>query len=423
MKISVIGGGYVGLISASGLAECGHDVTIIEIDADKVDMINNAQPPIFEYNLKELLNKYVGKSLIASTSYESIAESEVSLICVGTPSLPDGSADISYILSAAQQIGDMRKTQSNFHVVTVKSTVPPGTTKNFVLPAVLKQSEKQHGQIGFAVNPEFLREGRALEDFLHPDRIVIGSEDNKSGEIIEKMYSGLDAPVLRTHLTAAEMIKYTSNALLATKISFANEIGNICKTLSVDVYDVMKGVGMDHRLSPHFLNAGCGFGGSCFPKDVSALASIAKDIGEEPHLLNAVLQVNKNQPLKMISLLEAKTGNLSQKKIAVLGLAFKDFTDDIRESRAITIIQSLLRKGAIVSAYDPMANENMKEIFPEIIYCTNARSALIDADGCLVVTEWPEFSDLNEEFHVMKRQIIIDGRRILQKGIAEGICW
>lgn len=423
MKISVIGGGYVGLISASGLAELGHDITVIEIDKRKVDLINSAEPPIFEQDLKELLDKYVGKTLSASSSYESVSESDLSLICVGTPPLRDGAADISYILSAGKQIGDELKDRSPFHVVAVKSTVPPGTTKNSVMPAVLKSSGKKPGEVGFAMNPEFLREGRALEDFMHPDRIVIGSEENESAEMIETMYSGLNAPVLRTNLTAAEMIKYASNALLATKISFANEIGNLCKTMSIDVYDVMKGVGMDHRLSPHFLNAGCGFGGSCFPKDVSALASLSKAMGEEPYLLNAVLQVNENQPCKMIELLEARVGNVSQKKIAVLGLAFKDNTDDIRESRAIPIIRSLRERGAHISAYDPLANENIKAVIPDITYCTDVKDALRDADGCLVVTEWPEFSDLDKEFNLMSTQIIIDGRRILRTKKAEGLCW
>jgi len=423
MKISVIGGGYVGLISALGLAELGHDVTIIEIDKSKVDLINSAKSPIYEQGLQELLEKHIGKNLSASLSYESVGGSDVSLICVGTPPLPDGSADISYILSAAEKIGEACKDNSDFHVVAVKSTVPPGTTKDSVKPVVLKHSGKEPEEIGFAMNPEFLREGRAFEDFLNPDRIVIGSEEPKSAEMIEMMYAGLSAPVLKTSLTAAEMIKYASNALLATKISFANEVGNLCKRFSVDVYDVMKGVGMDHRLSPHFLNAGCGFGGSCFPKDVSALASLAMKMGENPYLLNAVLQVNEHQPEKMIELLEARTGPLSQKKIAVLGLAFKDFTDDIRESRAIPIIKALLAKGALVSAYDPLANEHMKALIPKITYCTDAKSALLNADGCLVVTEWPEFSDLNEEFHVMKDQIIIDGRRILRTEQAEGICW
>ena len=273
------------------------------------------------------------------------------------------------------------------------------------------------------MNPVFLREGRAVFDFMNPDRIVIGTTDAKAVEIMHNLYSGIEAPILDVEPTAAEMIKYTSNALLAAKISFANEIGNLCKKIGVDVYEVMKGVGMDSRVSPKFLNAGAGFGGSCFPKDVAALADIIRKEDLEPIFLDAILKVNNQQPLRMVALLEDKIGSLSRKRIAVLGLAFKDNTDDIRESRSIPVIEKLLAAGAKPVCYDPMASDAMQNLIPAAEYVESAAVALTDADGCLVMTEWPEFTKLDDEFNLMKTRAIIDGRHILSIPDAEGICW
>ncbi|MFA5331423.1 MAG: UDP-glucose/GDP-mannose dehydrogenase family protein [Methanoregula sp.] len=423
MKISVVGGGYVGLVTGTCFAELGQDVTIIEIDPEKVRAINNGKPPIFENGLEDLLKKNTGKRLHASSVYESVASAEIVFISVGTPPKPDGSANLSYIESASTSIGDALKNTTSYCVVVVKSTVPPGTTEKIVRPAVLLASGKTEKEIGFAMNPEFLREGRAVEDFLHPDRIVIGSSDPRTGNRVAEVYLDLKAPVLRTGLAAAEMIKYTSNAFLATKISFSNEIGNICKNMDIDVYEVMKGVGLDPRIGPLFLNAGAGFGGSCFPKDVSALVSLAEKNGENPVLLKSVIAVNERQPYRMITLLVDKIGTLSGKRIAVLGLAFKDNTDDIRDSRSIPVIRELLDRGARVAVYDPMAMPNMQKIFPALEYGACAADALRDADGCLVMTEWPEFTRLDGEFDHMKKRIIIEGRRILSCKDREGICW
>lgn len=423
MKISVVGGGYVGLVTGTCFAELGHDVTIIEIESGKVQAINNGKPPIYENGLEELLKKNAGKRLRASTGYESVTTADIVFISVGTPPKPDGSANLSYIESASISIGEALKKTSSYCVVVVKSTVPPGTTEKIVRPAVLLASGKTEKEIGFAMNPEFLREGRAVEDFLHPDRIVIGSSDPRAGDRVAEVYTNLRAPVISTGLTAAEMIKYTSNAFLATKISFSNEIGNICKNLNIDVYEVMKGVGLDPRIGPLFLNAGAGFGGSCFPKDVSALVSLAKESGEKPILLQSVLAVNEQQPHRMISLLEKRIGTLVGKRVAILGLAFKDNTDDIRDSRAIPVIETLVKKGARVTAYDPMAIPNMQRLFPSIEYCPSAATALTGADACLVMTEWPEFSRLDKEFDLMTHKVIIEGRRILSRDGVEGICW
>jgi UDPglucose 6-dehydrogenase len=274
------------------------------------------------------------------------------------------------------------------------------------------------------MNPEFLREGRAIEDFLHPDRIVIGSSDKRAEEVLRTLYTPIDAPVITTSLTAAEMIKYTANSFLATKISFSNEIGNICKKLGIDVYDVMKGAGLDHRIGPHFLNAGAGFGGSCFPKDVSALISLAEHGGVEPELLHAVISVNEKQPLKMLDLVKKRLGSLQGKRVAVLGLAFKDNTDDIRDSRSIPVIRGLIEEGADVVAFDPMAMKHMQKVFPSIEYARNVNEALKDADACLVMTEWPEFSAISDEFQLMKQPpVILEGRRMIQRPDVEGICW
>ena len=420
--ITIIGGGYVGLVTAACLSHLNYNTTVIEIFPEKVAAINRAEPPIYEDGLDTLLKTHISANLRATTQYTPVQTSDVIFIAVGTPPNPDGSANLSYIIAAAEAIADeLAKSHAEYPVIVVKSTVPPGTTKNVVEPIIRRKNPDL--SFGICMNPEFLREGRAVEDFLHPDRIVVGSSDPKTIRIMHELYTGIAAPIIDVDPTAAEMIKYTSNALLATKISFANEIGNLCKQLGVNVYEVMAGVGMDSRVSPKFLNAGCGFGGSCFPKDVSALASIAREHGVTPTLLNAVLAVNDSQPLRMVELLETRIGSLSGKRIAVLGLAFKDNTDDVRESRSILVIEALRRKGAVPVLFDPMAMDTMKAVFPDEEYAPSAAAALTHADGCLVMTEWPEFAKLSSEFDAMRERVIIDGRHILTIDDAEGICW
>jgi UDPglucose 6-dehydrogenase len=423
MKITIVGGGYVGIVTGACFADAGHDVSIIEVDPAKVAMINEKKAPIFEYNLDDILLRTVGKNLRASLSYDPVSTSELTFICVGTPQKEDGSSNLDYIGSASRSIGMALQNTPCYHVVIVKSTVPPGTTETVVRPAVLASAHKTEDDIGFAMNPEFLREGRAVEDFRQPDRIVIGSNRPRAGDRVAEVYRTFSAPVVRTGLTAAEMIKYTSNAFLATKISFANEIGNICKELGIDVYEVMKGVGLDQRIGLKFLDAGAGFGGSCFPKDVSSLSVLAGQAGIDPKILRAVLEVNEYQPHRLVALLEKKAGNLSGKRIAVLGLAFKDNTDDVRDSRAIPVIRELQKKGAWVVAFDPIAGPNMQKIFPAIDYAGSAGEALKGADGCLVMTEWPEFGRIDKEFDLMAHKIVMEGRRILSWNGAEGICW
>lgn len=423
MRISVVGGGYVGLVSSVCLAEMGHQVALVEIEPDKVASINSGRPTLYEKGLHSLLSANIGSHLRAGTDYDIISRSDISLICVGTPPAADGGADLSMVRSASRSIGEALRGSTSYHVVAVKSTVTPGTTSSLVMPEVLRASHRSTSDVGFVMNPEFLREGLAIEDFMRPDRIVIGSNDAKAGDFFEAIYDGLKAPRIRSGLTAAEMIKYASNAFLATKISFSNEIGNICKLQEIDVYEVMRGVGLDHRITPHFLNAGAGFGGSCFPKDVSALVRLAQNAGEDCRLLRSVMEINDHQPLRMVKLLEKRKGPLKGKRIAIIGLAFKNDTDDVRESRAIPVIRELLQRGAEIRAYDPMANESMRRIFPEIEYCQNAEEALREADGCLIMTEWPQFEDLDHEFDLMHSRVIIEGRRILKCRDAEGICW
>jgi UDPglucose 6-dehydrogenase len=427
MKISVIGSGYVGSVTAACFAEVGHEIVCVDIDEKKVEQINAGIPPIYEEGLGDLLRKYAGKKLIATIDYEfAVRETDISFICVGTPSAEDGSIDLSIVRAAATNIGEALAKKKGYHVVVVKSTVVPETTEKFVLPILEEASGKTAGKdFGVAMNPEFLREGKAVHDFMHPDKIVIGAIDRKSGDLISELYRKFECEVTRTNPTTAEMIKYANNSLLATKISFANEIGNICKKLGIDTYEVMAAVGKDFRISPRFLNSGAGFGGSCFPKDVKALIGKAKAIGYSPILLESVIAVNEKQPLLMTEILIRKIGNLAGKKIAVLGLAFKNETDDIRESRAIPVIAELLRLGAKISAYDPMAIENMKRVFPIIEYSGKAEDALKGADACLVMTEWDEFRQLESEFENMKEKIVIDGRRVIEaKNIDyEGLCW
>jgi UDPglucose 6-dehydrogenase len=427
MKVSVIGSGYVGSVTAACFAELGHEVVCVDIDRKKTEQINAGIPPIYEEGLGELLLKHAGRKLIATTDYEfAIRETDISFICVGTPSAEDGSIDLSIVRAATTSIGASLAKKEKYHVVVVKSTVVPETTEKFVLPIIEEVSGKKAGKdFGVAMNPEFLREGKAIYDFMHPDKIVVGAIDRKSGDIVSELYRPFECEITLTNPSTAEMIKYANNSLLATKISFANEVGNICKKLGIDTYEVMEAVGKDFRISPRFLNSGAGFGGSCFPKDVKALIGKAKSIGYSPVLLESVIAVNEKQPLMMVEILQRKIGDLAGKKIAVLGLAFKNETDDIRESRAIPVIAELLRLGAKVLAYDPMAIENMKRVFPTIEYYVKAEDVLKDANACLVMTEWDEFRSLESEFEKMKKKIVIDGRRVIKaKNIDyEGLCW
>lgn len=429
MKISIIGAGYVGLSTALGLAHHGHSCICVDRNEKKVNDINKGIPPFYEEDVADSLKEALDKKLIfATTDYtHAVQNSDITFICVGTPSKVDGSIDLSQITNAAQSIATAMKNKNSYHVVCIKSTVLPGTAEGVFKKWLENESGKKAGiDFGLAMSPEFLREGFAVQDFLSPDRIVIGELDKRSGDALEKLYTDFNAPIMRTSLKTAEMIKYASNAFLATKVTFINELGNLCKKLGIDVYEVARGMGYDKRISPHFLNAGCGFGGSCFPKDVSALVSLFKKEHENSDVLDAVLKSNTAQKKKIVEILKNKI-DPAGKKIAVLGLAFKENTDDVRDSVAIDVIKELKKHSANVYAYDPMANGNMKKIFPDITYADTPAEALKDADACLIMAAWGEFAELaDSDFAVMNNKIIIEGRKILDRtqvsGI-EGVCW
>jgi UDPglucose 6-dehydrogenase len=416
MKICVIGPGYVGLITAVCFSKLGHDVTCVGRSKEKVDKINNKIPTLYEKDL----DSYLKQSTLKATTdlKEGVKNAEVVFIAVGTPSRKDGSIDLSQINTVAEQLAEVMKNMDNYIVLVVKSTVVPGTTESLI-PILEKSGKKVGKDFGLVMSPEFLREGSAIHDTMNPDRIVIGGYDDKSISTIEQLYKEFDCPIIKTDIKTAEMAKYASNSMLAVKVSFANEIGNICKKLGIDVYDVMRIVGLDHRISPKFLRAGCGFGGSCFPKDVAALVAKAREMDYEPRLLHALLSINERQPTRMVDILKSKM-DIKGKNIAVLGLAFKPGTDDIRYSPAIKIIEELKKQDVNIFAWDPQAVGNMKRIFPDINYTKSGQEAVDKSEAVLLVTDWPEFNDIT-----YGNRLVIDGKRVLKKPTSnyEGICW
>lgn len=419
MKIAIVGTGYVGLATGVGFAEIGNEVWMYDKIKEKRKKIREGIMPIYEEGLEDTFKKNRRRIKVAESLEEAIENTEVAFICVGTPTI-DGKCDTSFVEQAAKEIGDIIKRKEEYYLVVVKSTVPPGTTEK-VAKILEEKSGKEEGKnFGVAMNPEFLREGTALQDFFNPDRVVIGVKDDKSKEILLRIYEPIKSQKFVTDPLTAEFIKYVSNAFLATKISFSNEIGNLCKKLGADVYEVMKGVTMDKRISPYFLNAGIGFGGSCFPKDVKAFISLGKAYGENMDILNAVIRVNEQQPLKAVELLK-KHASLNGLAVGILGLAFKPNTDDIRESRSIPIIKALLEEGAKVYAYDPKAMDNMKKIFPEVIYCESKEEIVEKCKAIIIATEWDEFKEID-----YSGKIVIDGRKVIKPGndfTYEGVCW
>ncbi|MBP1928365.1 UDPglucose 6-dehydrogenase [Methanolinea mesophila] len=421
MHITVIGTGYVGAVTGACLAEMGHNVVFVGRDQRKLDLISSGVSPIFEKGLDDLLERNTARIRTTTDLAGAVRDSEVTFVCVGTPSLEDGSIDLGQVEEVSRTIGKSLGSDGNYRTIIMKSTVLPGTTETIVIPILERESgKKAFLDFGVASNPEFLKEGTAVEDFFYADRVVIGVHDDRSRKVMEQVYEPLDAPVFFTTLRTSEMIKYTSNAFLATKISFANEIGNLCKKLGIDSYEVFEGVGMDSRIGHQFFRSGIGFGGSCFPKDVRALIAHARATGIEPFILDAVMERNEAQPANLVSLLERHL-ELRGKTIGVLGLAFKPDSDDVRESRAVPVIRALLREGARVVAFDPIAADNFRPLFPDIRYAGTAKEVL-DADAVLIVTEWKEFEDLD-----YRGKIVIDGRRIArarrEAAIYEGVCW
>ena len=439
MRAAVVGTGYVGLSLGVGLASMGHDVVCVDSDAEKVRLIGGGISPIYEKGLDELLKQVLKKKRFSVTTElaPAMRNAEVTFICVGTPTNPDGSIDLSQIKTVSAQIGEALREKKDYHVVVVKSTVVPLTTSEVVLPILKEMSGKSPDEFGLCMNPEFLREGSAVEDFLNPDRIVIGEVDGKSGEVLERLYADFKVPIVHTTLETAEMIKYTSNSLLGTLISFSNEIADICeRTPNVDVVDVLNAVCLDKRLNPlingrlvnpgilAYLIAGCGFGGSCLPKDINALAAFATDRGCQPRMLDSVLDINQERPLHIIDQAEQELGGLDGKKVAILGLAFKPDSDDVRDSPAIPVVRELLKRGALVSVYDPRAMENARMRLPDadISWCNSLEEAIKDAAACLLITRWAEFSRITPELlaREMKQPVFIDGRRLLNSTDFQG---
>lgn len=434
MKIAVIGTGYVGLVSGVCLAAKGHDVICVDVDEAKVDKINRGEPPIYELGLETLLKQTIGNRLRASTDLRSaVTESELSLIAVGTPF--DGSAiDVSYIRQVAREIGAALRECPGYHMVAVKSTVVPGTTDDVVLPILERESSKKAGvHFGVGMNPEFLREGDAISDFMNPDRIVVGGNDEQARDMLAALYAPFEGvEILRTNSKTAEMIKYAANSLLATLISFSNEVGNLCASIGeIDAQEVMRGVHLDRRFSPiledgtrifpssnTYLEAGCGFGGSCFPKDVKALIAHGQRHGESMALLDAVIGVNATQPSKMLAMLDRHIPNRKGVRVAVLGLAFKPGTDDMRESPAIPVVTELAEQGAVISAYDPIAVEEAKHTFGglAIRYADSVEDAIGGAEAILLMTRWDEFASLPDAVAKLDPMpVVIDGRRMLAR--------
>jgi len=421
--ISIVGTGYVGLCTAIGFASKGYKIITSTHNVERATSINRGVPPFYEPDLQETLLNVVRNGYLKCvlTREEAVLNTDVTFITVATPSQPDGTIDLRHIKSSAIEIGKALNKKDTYHLVVVKSTVVPGTTENMVKLLLEKHSNKHCGSdFGLCMNPEFLREGSALHDTLHPDRIIIGEHDKKSGDALDALYKEFygeeTLPTIRTNLPTAELIKYANNAFLATKISFINIIANICeKILGADITTVAESIGLDQRINPRFLRAGLGYGGSCFPKDVKALIAFSNQLGYIPTILQAVQEVNENQAKHAVEKAKEKLAELNGKRIAILGLSFKPNTDDMREAQSVPIINQLLNEGANVTAYDPVAIPNAKSIFKnKIIYASSPVECLTDADCCIIVTEWDEFKKLMAEDFTqnMRHPILIDGRRI-----------
>ncbi|EID44070.1 UDP-glucose dehydrogenase family protein [Parageobacillus thermoglucosidasius] len=419
MNIAMIGAGYVGTATSVAFAEYGHKVYVIERDGEKLKKLKMSVLPFFEEGMEELFKKHSANGNLLFFHYieEVIDQCEILMITVGTPSLPNGEADLSYVEEAARQIG---RSMNEYKAIVIKSTVPVGTGDkiNKIIKTELKKRNKE---ISFDLisNPEFLREGKALQDALHPERIVIGCETEKARQVMKELYSGINSPILFTTVKDAEMIKYASNAFLATKISFINELARLCDKVGANVIQVAKGMGLDSRIGPQFLQAGIGFGGSCFPKDVKALLALASAEKTPLQILQAVLDVNETQAQWFMEKVKKALGSLSRKRIAVLGLTFKPQTDDIREASSLKIIHYLLQNNACITAYDPQGTEHVKKIYPAINYAKTTLEALNGADAALIVTEWKEIIEIDwkKAKSILSQPFVFDGRNCLDASV------
>src|SRR3954470_9110749 len=424
MDVTVIGCGYVGLVTGTGLASIGHTVRGVEKDQKKLKTLTDSHCPIFEPGLHELMKEHYASGQIQFTDNvkAAVRDAEVVFLCVGTPPKPDGTVDMSYLEGAGKEVCDALAEHDNHYMVTiiVKSTVPAGTNRK--LYNFLKQHTKAYVQV--VSNPEFLREGSAVQDFLEPDRIVIGGESPEAFRIMRRLYDPIvkrEENFMTMNWESAELTKYAANAMLAARISFMNEMTILCEAYGADVEDIRKGIGTDNRIGPAFLRAGCGYGGSCCPKDVSALEHISKAVGHTNLFVDAIQAINKNQKKRFAEKIVAKLGRPIQgAKIAVWGLAFKADTDDIRESAALDVIRYLLDQGARVSATDPKAMEHMKQVFKdEVEWMPDPVSAAVGADAVALLTDWPQYSTLpfRKIAATMNTPLIFDGRNCLHRDV------
>jgi len=411
MKIAVAGAGYVGLVTAACLAELGNDVVCIDIDEEKIRKLNSSIIPIYEPGLEELAirNKNENRLAFSTDLKKGIKESDIIFICVGTPPKESGEADLSYVDNAARTIAEV---MDSYKLIVEKSTVPVETGDK--VARTIKAYNSHKVDFDVVSNPEFLREGSAVNDFMHPDRIVIGSESEKARKIMHELYAPLNAPIIFTDIKSAEIIKHASNSFLAAKISFINAIANICELAGADVEKVADGMGYDKRIGRAFLDAGIGYGGFCFPKDAEAFIRISEKLGYDFKLLKAVQEINYGQKKHFVNKIEKALWVVKNKTIGVLGLAFKPNTDDMRFAPSIDIITDLQKEGAKIKAYDPKSVQKAKEVLRDVIYCSNPYEAAKDADALVILTEWSEFKDLDLKRikSLMKHSLIIDGRNI-----------
>ena len=415
-KITVIGTGYVGLVSGAGISDFGHRVTCADIIESKIKLLKNGEIPIYEPGLYELVDRNVNAGRLSFTTKvdEAIQQADVIFIAVGTPQSDNGEANISAVESVARSIG---KNLNNYKVICTKSTVPVGTGD--IICELIRENMVDGGEFDYVSNPEFLREGSAVKDFLWPDRVVIGASSIKAFNIMKEVYRPLyvnEKPILHTNVATAEMIKYAANAFLALKISYINEVANLCEAVGADVHLVAKGMGQDGRISPKFLHPGPGFGGSCFPKDTQAFATLSREKGVPMNTIDAAITTNNIQKIRMVEKLNNLIGgNLSGKTIGVLGLAFKPNTDDVRESSSIEMIQSILDGGGKVKAYDPIANKSMQNIFPDLNYLHSWEETCDGVDAMVIMTDWNEFRGMNLKKlkKIMKTPLVLDTRNIL----------
>jgi len=418
MHIAVIGTGYVGLVTGACFAEFGVEVTCVDVDQNKIEGLKNGVIPIYEPGLDTIVEKNVkaGRLHFTTDIKSAVQTALVVFLAVGTPPREDGSPDMSYYQQAAK---DVAEAMNGYKVLVTKSTVPVGTGK--WLREFVTEHQAVDTDFGVASNPEFLREGAAIEDFMRPDRVVIGSNEEHAIAIMKDLYRPLyliETPIVITSLEAAELIKYASNAFLATKITFINEVANLCDAIGCDVHDVARGMGMDNRIGRKFLHPGPGYGGSCFPKDTRALTTVADQFGVETLIVDAVIEANERQRLAMIPKVEDLLNGFEGKQLGVLGLSFKPETDDMRESPAVDIIKLMISKGASVKAFDPVAMEEAKHILPEIEYASNEYEAIEGADALVIVTEWNQFRalDMEKVKGLLKTPKIADLRNIYEPG-------